>query len=438
VPPQNLEAEESILGAMLLSPKSISDVTDLLEPTDFYRGSHAKIYRAALSLYERGEAVDAITVADELEERGELEAVGGKARIHELAALTPATSNVAHHARIVKEMGTLRGMIRVGSETQRLGYERPADTAELVDRVQQMAYELTPGSKRSGTEMLGASLSDTFGRIEQLAAAGSDVVGVSTGFRSLDRLTLGFEPGNLIIVAARPGMGKSALALDIAAHVAIREGLPVALFTMEMSRQEVAQRALARQGKVDLQRIRSGKGLGPDDWSRLAGGAATLEKAPLLVNDSGTQTVGSIRSEIRRTMSRHPDLGLVIVDYLQLMAADGQNRTEQVTNVSRGLKVLASDFGVPVIAVSQLSREVEKRISDRRPILPDLRDSGSIEQDANMVLFIYREGYYNPDCDTPDLTEVIVAKNRNGPAGGDAKVELMWKRSWTTFTEVAQ
>jgi replicative DNA helicase len=301
-----------------------------------------------------------------------------------------------------------------------------------------MAYELTPGSKRSGTEMLGASLVDTFGRIEQLAAAGSDVVGVSTGFRSLDRLTLGFEPGNLIIVAARPGMGKSALALDIAAHVAIREGLPVALFTMEMSRQEVAQRALARQGKVDLQRIRSGKGLGPDDWSRLAGGAATLEKAPLLVNDSGTQTVGSIRSEIRRTMSRHPDLGLVIVDYLQLMAADGQNRTEQVTNVSRGLKVLASDFGVPVIAVSQLSREVEKRISDRRPILPDLRDSGSIEQDANMVLFIYREGYYNPDCDTPDLTEVIVAKNRNGPAGGDAKVELMWKRSWTTFTEVAQ
>jgi replicative DNA helicase len=424
---------------MMLNVAAIGAVSEILDPSDFYRESHAKIYRAAMALFGRGEPADAITVANELDRRGELRdgTELNKGRIHELAALVPVTANAAHYARIVQEMSIRRGLIRHGAEAQRLGFEGPGETAELLERVQQNAYELTPGAHRSATLPLGESLGGVFQRIQEMAEAGSDVVGVSSGFRALDRLTLGFEPGNLIIVAARPGMGKSALALDIGAHLATAEGLPVALFTMEMSRQEIAQRALAKFARVDLRKIRTGKGLQPDEWARIAAAADRVQKAPLLVNDSGTQTMASVRSETRRAMNRHPNLALVIVDYLQLMDGAGQNRTELVTGISRGLKVLAQDFGIPVIAAAQLNREVEKRISDKRPQLSDLRDSGSIEQDANIVLFLHREGLYNPDCDTPDLTEVIVAKNRNGVGGPHEKCELMWKKSWTTFTEVA-
>src|SRR3954451_10129884 len=437
IPPQNLDAEESVLGAMMISPLAIGAVTEStgLTAADFYRESHGHVYRAIISLYGKGEPVDAITVVDELDKTGMLDAAQGAARVHELAALVPAASNAAHYGRIVREMSTLRGLIRAGNDIARLGFDRPGETIELVDRAEQIVFDLS--QQRVSTEFahIDELLKDSFETITKLYEAGSDITGTASGFRDLDRLTSGFQPGNLVIVAARPSMGKSALALCMAANVAVRHETPVALFTLEMSKAEVTQRLMCAEGKVESQRLRTGK-LAVDDWPRLTAACDKLSKAPIYVDDTGSITMMEIRSKLRRLKTQQPALGLVIVDYLQLMTSGTtvENRVQEVSQISRALKVLARDLDVPIIALSQLSRAVEQR-HDKRPILSDLRESGSIEQDADLVMFVYRDEYYNgEESESQGLAELHLAKHRNGPTD---LVKLSFLRRFAKFADLA-
>jgi replicative DNA helicase len=434
VPPQNLDAEESVLGAMMISPGAIGAVSEVLDASDFYRESHAKIYRAALSLYAKGEPVDAITLVDALEERGDLEDVGGRVRVHELAALVPASGNAGHYARIVREMATLRGLINAGGEISRLGWERPGEAGDLVDKAEQVVFDLSQARVTGEFTHIDELLKEGFERITALYEAGADITGVPSGFRDLDRLTSGFQPGNLIIAAARPSMGKSALGLCMAANLAVRHEAPVAIFTLEMSKSEVTQRLMCSEAKVESNRLRTGK-LGPDDWPRLTTACDKLAKAPIYVDDTGSITMMEIRSKARRLKTREPNLGLIVVDYLQLMTSGAtvENRVQEVSQISRNLKVLARDLDVPILAMSQLSRAVEQR-HDKRPILSDLRESGSIEQDADLVMFIYRDEYYNEESDQQGLAEVILAKHRNGPT--DA-VKLSFLKRYAKFADLA-
>ena len=434
VPPQNLDAEESVLGAMMLSPGAIGAVSEVLDASDFYRESHAKVYRCALSLYARGEPVDAITLVDELEERGELEGAGGRSRIHELAALVPATSNAGHYAKIVREMATLRGLIRAGGEVARLGWDRPGDASDLVDQAEQIVFELSQSRISTEFSHIEALLKESFERITALYEAGEDITGVPSGFRDIDRMTGGFQPGNLIIVAARPSMGKSALGLGIAANLGVRHQVPVALFTLEMSKSEVTQRLMCSEAKVESNRLRTGK-LAVDDWPRLTAACDKLAKSPIYVDDMGSITMMEIRAKARRLKTQEPTLGLIIVDYLQLMTsgASVENRVQEVSQISRQLKVLARDLDTPVLAMSQLSRAVEQR-HDKRPILSDLRESGAIEQDADLVFFIYRDEYYNEESEQQGLAEVICAKHRNGPTGAE---KLSFMKRYAKFADLA-
>jgi replicative DNA helicase len=436
VPPQNLEAEESVLGAMMISPGAIGAVSEIVDAGDFYRESHAKIYRSALALYAKGEPVDAITLTDQLEERGELENVGGRVRLHELAALVPASANASHYARIVHETATLRGLIRVGGEIARLGWERPGETGDLVDQAEQILYDLSQQRVTGEWSEIESLLKESFERITALYESGVELTGTPSGFRDLDRLTSGFQPGNLIIVAARPSMGKSALALCMAANMGVRHGIPVGLFTLEMSKAEVTQRLMCSEAKVESQRLRNGK-LAPDDWPRLTAACDKLAKAPIYVDDTGLLNMMEIRSKARRLKARHPDLGLIIVDYLQLLTPsqrrDSDGRVQEVSEMSRSLKILARDLDVPIVALSQLSRAVEQR-TDKRPILSDLRESGSIEQDADLVAFVYRDEYYNEDSDQQGLAEVILAKHRNGPTDS---IKLSFLKRYAKFSDLA-
>ena len=435
VPPQNLDAEESVLGAMMLSPGAIGAVSEVVAAGDFYRESHGTVYRAALGLYAKGEPVDAITLVDELDRLGQIDGVGGAERIHELAALVPATSNAAHYARIVHEMATLRGLIRAGNDIARLGFDRPGETIELVDRAEQIVFELSQQRVSSEFAHIDSLLKESFERITALYEAGTDVTGTPSGFRNLDRVTSGFQPGNLIIIAARPSMGKSALALCIAANVAVRHEQPVALFTLEMSKSEVTQRFMCSEGRVESQRLRTGK-LAADDWPRLTAACDKLSKAPIYVDDTGSITMMEIRSKLRRLKSQQPALGLVIIDYLQLMTSgtNVESRVQEVSQISRSLKVLARDLDVPIVALSQLSRAVEQR-QDKRPILSDLRESGSIEQDADVVMFVYRDEYYSPeDTDAAGIAEVHVAKHRNGPTD---MTKLAFQKRYAKFSDLA-
>jgi replicative DNA helicase len=435
VPPQNLEAEESVLGAMLLSPTAVGTVSEILAASDFYRESHAKIFRAALGLWGKGEPVDAITLANELDERSELDAVGGQAKVAELAALVPSTSNVEHYARIVKEMATLRGLVRAGQEITRLGQDRPGEVTDLVDRAEQIVFELGQQRVTSDFAHIETLLKESFERITQLYEAGSEITGIPSGFRELDLLTSGFQPGNLVILAARPSMGKSALGLCIAANLGVRHEIPVALFTLEMSKAEVTQRMMCSEAKVESQRLRSGR-LAPDDWPRLTTACDRLMKAPIYVDDTGSTTIMELRSKARRLKSREPKLGLILVDYLQLMTSGStvENRVQEVSQISRALKVLARDLDVPIVAMSQLSRAVESR-HDKRPILSDLRESGSLEQDSDLVAFVYRDEYYlGEESDQQGIAEIHLSKHRNGPTG---TVKLSFLRRYAKFADLA-
>jgi replicative DNA helicase len=435
VPPQNLDAEESVLGAMMLSPGAIGAVSEVLSPGDFYRESHAKIYRAALALYAKGEPVDAITLVDELEERSDLEGAGGRVRIHELARIVPAASNAGHYAQIVREMATLRGLIRAGNEIARLGIDREGEATELVDRAEQIVFDLSQQRVSSEFSHIEELLKESFERITALFESGAEITGIPSGFREIDHLTSGFQPGNLIVVAARPSMGKSGFGLCVAANIALRHETPVGIFTLEMSKAEVTQRLMCSEAKVESQRLRTGK-LAAEDWPRLTAACDKLAKAPIYVDDTGSITMMEIRSKARRLKSRHPNLGLIVVDYLQLMTSgsSAENRVQEVSQISRSLKVLARDLEVPIIAISQLSRAVEQR-HDKRPILSDLRESGSIEQDADLVMFIYRDEYYNPEeTDQQGLAELHLSKHRNGPTG---LVKLSFLKRFAKFADLA-
>ena len=422
---------------MMLSPGAIGAVSEVLDASDFYRESHAKIYRAALALYAKGEPVDAITLADELEER---ERARGRRRPRAAARARGArpgdARTPAHYARIVHEMATLRGLIRAGGEIARLGWDRPGETADLVDQAEQIVFDLSQQRVTGEFTHIDELLKESFERITQLYEAGVDVTGTPSGFRDLDRLTSGFQPGNLIIIAARPSMGKSALApLHGREPRASARASRSALFTLEMSKSEVTQRLMCSEAKVESQRLRTGK-LAPDDWPRLTAACDKLAKAPIYVDDTGSITMMEIRVEGAAAEVAPPEPR---ADRRRLPPADdapartAENRVQEVSQISRSLKILARDLEVPIIALSQLSRAVEQR-TDKRPILSDLRESGSIEQDADLVAFIYRDEYYNDESDQQGLAEVILAKHRNGPT--DA-VKLSFLKRYAKFADLA-
>ena len=416
---------------MLISPNAISAVSEILDASMFYRESHAKIYRAALALDERSEPVDAITLTAELEARGELDDAGGRVRIQELAHIVPASANAAHYARIVKEKATWRALIRSGGETARLGWEQAGDPTEAVDQAQQIAFALGD-AKADGAERIDSIVKGTFQRLTDMYESGGAMTGLATGFRDIDRLTQGFEPGNLIILAGRPSMGKSALVTAFMANIAVRQKRPVGLFTAEMSKDEVSKRLIAREAHVDLRSMK-GTGPKPSDWPLITNAVSKLIDAPLYVDDTGVLRLSYVRSVTRKLLAQHPDLALIVVDYLQLMTGDGENRTQEVSKLSRGLKILARELSLPVIVLSQLSRKCEERVN-KRPMLSDLRESGSIEQDADIVAFLYRDEYYNEDSDQQGLAEFIVAKNRNGPT---EMVKLSYQKREASFSDLA-
>lgn len=432
VPPQDLDAEESVLGALLLSEGAIATVQELLRPEHFYRDeTHGRIYEAVLDLYGRGTPVDALTLIDELAKRGILDQVGGRARIHELAVLSPAAANVAHHARLVREAAVLRGLVRVGGELVRLGQDRPGDVENLLDQAERQVFALTQEGLKDGLELLRPALKDVFDRMAVLAHSSSEVIGLSSGFRSVDRLTLGFQPGNLVILGARPSMGKSALALCVGVNIAVRQELPVAFFSLEMSRQETVQRLLALESNVSLSEIRRGP-KAADAWARLTPAAERLDKAPFFVDDANSSMV-EVRSKARRLKAQLPALALVVVDYLQLLVRGRHEyKVAETGEIARQLKALAKDLGVPVVALAQLNRKVEER-HDKRPVLSDLRDSGEIEQHADLVAFLYRDDYYNEASEAKGVAELIVAKHRNGPT---ETVKLGWQSRLAAFREL--
>ena len=429
-----MDAEQSVLGAMLESKEAIANVIEIIKGDDFYKPAHTEIYEAIMSLYSQGEPADAITIAEELSRRGTLENIGGKPYIHGLLEAYPTASSAAHYARIVEEHALLRALIQAGGSVQEIGFSMPEDVAEAIDEAEELIYNV--GDKRLKDdyhpirELLVKAMED----VETLYERGEHLTGLAAGFPDLDEMTAGFQQSNLIIIAARPSMGKSSLLNDFALHAAARQNTPVVIFSLEMSKEEVVQRFLASDAKVDSQRLRKGS-LQEQDWGRLSAALGRLAEAPIFIDDSANISMMEMRAKCRRLKARH-GLGLVIVDYLQLMQSPrkSENRQQEVSEISRNLKILARELGVPVICASQLNRGVEMR-SDKRPMLGDLRESGAIEQDADMVMFIYRDEIYNPDSEAKGEAELIVAKHRNGPTG---TVRLAFMNQYTKFASIAR
>jgi replicative DNA helicase len=444
LPPQDLDAERSALGAMLLSDVAVAECSELVRPEDFYRGDHAEVYSAILDLFRRSEPVDQLTVCDALQERGSLDRVGGKPAVFALTDAVPVAANAGRYATIVRANALLRRLIRAGEQIARLGYERPSPVDELVDQAEQIVYELAGSETKGDFSIIQDLLHQAFERIAEMAASeGDGVTGLATGFRALDQLLSGFQPSNLVVLAARPSMGKTSLALNIAEHVAVQLRRPVALFSLEMSKAEIAQRLMCSVAGVDQSKLRNGR-LANEDWSKVTGAVDTLADAPLFIDDTGSLNVMEIRAKTRRLAQRQGGLGLIVIDYIQLMSAatSTENRVQEVSQISRALKVLGRELNVPVLALSQLSRAVEQR-QNKRPMLSDLRESGSIEQDSDVVAFIYRDSYYRrgDDGDAPPMspddpdfnkTELIVAKHRNGPTG---EVVLRFQSKYTRFRD---
>ncbi|HZP30509.1 MAG TPA: replicative DNA helicase [Acidimicrobiia bacterium] len=420
IPPHNLEAEESLLGAMMLSRDAITSAVEArVEASDFYKPAHAHMYEAIMSLYSQGEPVDPITVAEELRRADLLDAMGGKNTLLRIQALTPASANAAHYAKIVGELALLRRLIAVAGDIAEMGYALTDDVSETMDRAESLVFEVA--ERRVSDSMVGISdaLQETLDQLEQLYGSSGEVTGVPTGYVDLDDLLLGLQPSNLVVIAARPGCGKTAFALGAAANVAMRVRRPVLFFSMEMGTLELTKRMLAGEARVDARKLQTGK-IPEGDWTRISHAVGRLAEAPLFIDDNPHCTVMEMRAKARRTKARHGDLALVVVDYLQLMtpstARRPENRQVEVAEISRGLKILARELECPVVALSQLNRQLEYR-ADKRPMLADLRESGSLEQDADVVVFLYRDEIYNPESDQRGTAEVIVAKHRNGPTG---------------------
>ncbi len=416
VPPQNLEAESSVLGGILLENEAVNQVLELLRPEDFYRESHRKVFRAIVELSDRSEPVDLITLSDFLKNRGDLEAVGGTAYLASLADFVPTAANITHYARIVREKSILRSLISTATEIATRGYEEQGNVEEFLDSAEKVIFDISEKKIKASFVAVGDMIKDTLKTVEKLYERKEMVTGVPTGYNDLDKLTAGLQPAELIIVAGRPGMGKTAFALNIAANAAFT-GAGVAVFSLEMAKEQLVLRMLCSEARVDSSKVRSGY-LGERDFPQLAKAAGRLHEAPIYIDDTPAISVLELRAKARRLVrDRSKKIGLIIVDYLQLMRGMGtaSNREQEISEISRSLKALAKELSVPVIALSQLNRRVEDR-SDRRPMMSDLRESGAIEQDSDVIIFIYRDEVYNKsDESKKGLAEIIVAKQRNGP-----------------------
>jgi replicative DNA helicase len=418
VPPHNLEAEKSVLGAVLLDERHLYAllVEEHLRPEHFYREQHGAVFAAMIELHETDHKIDPLTVAESLREKAKLEEVGGADAVDELAGWVPAAGHAREYGRIVRDNAQLRALLTTSYEIQASVLSREAPPRDLVERAERSVLEVAQDDRQKRVRSIGDVLHEETEKLHLLSVAKSPLTGTPSGFKDIDEKTGGFQPGNLIVIAARPSMGKSALVANIAENAAL-EGRPVVLFSLEMSESELAQRFIASQANIKGESLRRGK-VADREWPKILEASERLAAAPLYVDDSSDTGVLEVRAKCRR-LHAQVGLGLVIVDYLQLMRAEGriESRVEQVAQMSRGLKALARELEVPVIALSQLSRQVEQRGGDKKPILSDLRESGAIEQDADLVMFIYREEYYDHDSERPNEADIIIAKHRNGPVG---------------------
>jgi replicative DNA helicase len=433
VVPQNLDAEISVLGASMLTPNVIPGVSEVIRPHHFYRQAHQRIFEAIEDLFSRGEPVDPITVCEELANRAALEEVGGRAFVHSLVTAVPAATNARHYAEIVRENYFLRSLIKVGGEITEMGYRREQSPVDLIDRAEQMVFEISQSRATGEFSPISELINENYAEMERAATAGHRTVGCQSGFRDLDDKIGGFQPANLIILAARPSMGKTALALNIARNVGVDQSKGVAIFSLEMSRMEVVTRMMCCEARVDIWRVRRSV-MQTNEWSKLAAGCTPLHTAPIFIDDSASLNLMEMRAKARRLKAREKNLGLIIVDYLQLMMGDtsAENRQQEISRISRGLKILARELDVPVLALSQLSRQVEQRAGNK-PVLSDLRESGALEQDADLVLFIYRDEVYNRGGPRGGEADIIIGKQRNGPIG---ECVLTFAENYTRFGDL--
>ncbi len=441
VPPHDLDAERAVIGAMLVSETAVSVVGEALTAEDFYSETHRVLYGAMMRLYAKGEPIDQLTLSDEIRSVGQFDRIGGRQYVFRLVESVPTAANAARYAEIVRGKALLRAVIDAGDRIQQEAFAEPEDVTQALDAAEQLIYGVSNRQLKEHLAPVSELAPSTLEMIQRLYEQEGEVTGVESGFEDLDRMTTGFHKSDLVILAARPAMGKTALALNAIWHAAGVKGLPVAIFSLEMSKEQLVQRLISQVTRIRTQDLRSGN-VGAEDWPKLVRGVAEVARTPIWIDDTAGITLMEMRAKVRRLASRlnargETPLSLVVVDYLQLMIgqrARAENRQQEIAEISRGLKVLARDLNIPVVAIAQLSRAVEQR-HDKRPLLSDLRDSGSIEQDADMVMFLYRDEYYNPDSDDKGIAEVIVGKHRNGPTG---KVQLAWLEQYTKFASLAR
>ncbi|MDQ3428982.1 MAG: replicative DNA helicase, partial [Actinomycetota bacterium] len=434
VPPHDLDAERAVIGALLVSETAVVAVAEQLSSEDFYSETHRIIYGSMMRLYSRGDRIDQITLTNELSSVNEFERVGGRAYVFQLVESVPTASNAARYAEIIRGKALLRSVIDVGSRITEDAFREPEDVTEALDSAEQLIYGVSNRTLKQHLAPVSELAPGALEMIQRLYEQEGEVTGVETGFEDLDRLTTGFHKSDLVVLAARPAMGKTAMALNAIWHASSEKKMPVAIFSLEMSKEQLVQRLISQTTRIPAQALRSGN-VKAEDWPKLLRGVAQVSEAPIWIDDTAGVTLMEMRAKVRRLASQlsaqgGPPLSLVVVDYLQLMVGQGSrndNRQQEIAEISRGLKVLARDLDVPVLAIAQLSRAVEAR-HDKRPMLSDLRDSGAIEQDADMVMFLYRDEYYNPDSDDKGIAEVIIGKHRNGPTG---KVQLAWLEQYT-------
>ena len=433
IPPHDIEAEQAVLGSMLTDQDAVVDAIEILKPEDFYRDDNKYIYEAILNLYNKSEPIDIITLKSELISTGKFEAVGGYEYIALLPDKVPLVSNAEKYMRIVEEKSILRKLIKASNDLMALGYEQNEEIDTIMEQAEKKIFDIMQGKNQRGYSSLKDILVDTFAEIEKLYNQKEPITGIPTGFVDLDYKTAGLHKSDLVLIAARPAMGKSAFALNIASHAAIHAKVPVVIFNLEMSKSQLVNRILCSEAMVDSNKIRTGK-IEEDDWVKLATALGPLSEAPIYIDDTPGITVTEIRAKCRK-LKLEKNIGLIVIDYLQLIQGSGKrnsSREQEISEISRSLKILAKELDVPVIALSQLSRAAEQR-TDHRPMLSDLRESGAIEQDADIVMFLYRDDYYNPDSEKKNIAEVIMAKHRAGSTG---TVELLWLGNYTKFANI--
>jgi replicative DNA helicase len=435
LPPQNLDAEQSVLGSILLDNEVFATIEGLLTAEHFYKEGHRKIYRAMERLFRRGEPMDMVTLTEELRQKGELEGMGSVPYLIGLMDSVPTAAYAEHYAKIVGEKATLRDLISTSGSIMQQAYDQATPLEEILDKAESSIFQLSSSKRRHSFHGMGQLVSETFQYINEMFANPDPVSGLRTGFKELDQLTAGLQGSSLNVLAARPSMGKTAAALSIGQHAALREGKTVGIFSLEMSAVQLVTRMLCSEARVDMSRVRNGQ-LSDRDFQRLADTAGRMSEARIFIDDNADLTVMELRSRARKLVAEH-DLGLIIIDYLQLMTggpSGNENRQQEISNISRGLKALARELDIPVLVLSQLSRAVESR-PNKRPMLSDLRESGAIEQDADLVMFIYRDEYYDPHSEKQGIAEIIIGKQRNGPVG---TVELQFHSAHVRFNDLAK